>query len=74
MDVGLALLWPQVYENNGPWSRLAYSPDDSYNTRPAFLSGGGGLVSTASDYMRFCLLLANKGRDHWPRAKGEGST
>ena len=26
-----------------------------------FLSGGGGLVSTASDYMRFCLMMLNGG-------------
>jgi CubicO group peptidase (beta-lactamase class C family) len=28
---------------------------------PTFLSGGGGLVSTARDYMRFCQMLLNKG-------------
>ena len=28
---------------------------------PKFLSAGGGLVSTAADYMRFCLMLSNKG-------------
>lgn len=28
----------------------------------AFLSGGGGLVSTARDYMRFCQMLLNKGK------------
>ena len=28
---------------------------------PTFFSGGGGLVSTASDYMRFCQMLLNKG-------------
>jgi CubicO group peptidase (beta-lactamase class C family) len=33
-----------------------------YAKMPAFLSGGGGLVSTAGDYMRFCLMLLNKGR------------
>ncbi|HNY78203.1 MAG: serine hydrolase domain-containing protein [Sedimentisphaerales bacterium] len=27
----------------------------------AFLSGGGGLVSTARDYLRFCQMLLNKG-------------
>ena len=27
-----------------------------------FLSGGGGLVSTARDYMRFCQMLLNKGK------------
>ncbi len=29
---------------------------------PSFLSGGGGLVSTARDYMRFCQMLLNKGK------------
>ncbi len=28
---------------------------------PVLLSGGGGLVSTARDYMRFCQMLLNKG-------------
>ena len=28
---------------------------------PKFLSGGGGLTSTARDYMRFCQMLLNKG-------------
>ncbi|MFN8474595.1 MAG: serine hydrolase domain-containing protein [Anaerolineae bacterium] len=28
---------------------------------PALLSGGGGLVSTAADYLRFCQMLLNKG-------------
>lgn len=29
---------------------------------PAFPSGGGGLVSTADDYLAFCEMLRNKGR------------
>ncbi|NLF33055.1 MAG: beta-lactamase family protein, partial [Planctomycetes bacterium] len=29
--------------------------------KPAFLSGGGGLVSTTSDYLRFSLMLLNGG-------------
>jgi len=29
--------------------------------RPNFLSGGGGMVSTATDYARFCQMLANGG-------------
>ena len=29
--------------------------------RPNFMSGGGGLVSTANDYARFCLMLYNGG-------------
>ena len=32
-----------------------------FDKRPKFLSGGGGLCSTATDYMRFCLMLMNKG-------------
>ncbi len=37
-----------------------YSPT-SFIEPPKFLSAGGGLVSTASDFMRFCLMLSNKG-------------
>jgi CubicO group peptidase (beta-lactamase class C family) len=29
---------------------------------PTFLSGGGGLVSTAGDYLRFCRMLLGNGR------------
>ena len=32
-----------------------------YRTHPAFLSGGGGLVSTAADYLRFCHMLVGGG-------------
>jgi len=32
-----------------------------FEKRPKFLCGGGGLVSTAADYMRFCLMLSGKG-------------
>lgn len=34
----------------------------TFEKPPKFLSGGGGLVSTASDYMRFCLMLTGKGK------------
>jgi CubicO group peptidase (beta-lactamase class C family) len=33
----------------------------SYLSAPTFFSGGGGLVSTASDYLRFALALLNGG-------------
>lgn len=33
----------------------------TYAAPPALESGGGGLVSTAADYMRFCRMLLNKG-------------
>lgn len=32
-----------------------------YSKKPALLSGGGGLVSTAADYFRFCQMLLNGG-------------
>jgi len=33
----------------------------SYLTAPSFISGGGGLVSTAHDYLQFARMLANGG-------------
>jgi CubicO group peptidase (beta-lactamase class C family) len=33
----------------------------AYATPPALESGGGGLVSTAHDYMRFCRMMLNGG-------------
>ena len=30
--------------------------------KPLFLTGGHGLVSTVSDYMRFCQMMLNKGK------------
>ena len=32
-----------------------------YRTQPKLFSGGGGLVSTAGDYLRFCRMLLNGG-------------
>ena len=36
--------------------------DFDYVGRPAFLSGGGGLVSTGRDYMRFLMMIASGGK------------
>lgn len=33
----------------------------SFIQKPRFLSAGGGLVSTAADFARFCLMLTGKG-------------
>ncbi len=33
----------------------------SFTKKPKFLSAGGGLVSTAADFARFCLMLSDKG-------------
>ncbi|MBI1373495.1 MAG: serine hydrolase [Phycisphaera sp.] len=35
--------------------------NEKYHSKPPVLSGGGGLVGTASDYMRFLLMIANGG-------------
>jgi CubicO group peptidase (beta-lactamase class C family) len=42
----------------------------SYATHPSFLSGGGGLVSTAADYLRFCHMLLNGGELDGARVLG----
>lgn len=34
---------------------------EAAHRRPTFLSGGGGLVSTAADYLRFCEMLRRGG-------------
>jgi CubicO group peptidase (beta-lactamase class C family) len=34
----------------------------TYLQAPTFLSGGGGLASTAGDYLRFCQMLLGNGR------------
>jgi CubicO group peptidase (beta-lactamase class C family) len=40
------------------------------HSRPAFLSGGGGLVSTAGDYLRFCEMLRRGGSHDGGRLLG----
>ncbi|MYH51547.1 MAG: PQQ-dependent dehydrogenase, methanol/ethanol family [Gemmatimonadetes bacterium] len=51
-----------MYSQTPGGLRMADSPTDgSYTRTPAWLSGGGGLVSTASDYLRFCLMLLGGG-------------
>src|SRR5215475_3555145 len=47
---GLASMYPA-----SDWSVLCAGPS------PALFSGGGGLVSTAPDYLRFCQMLLNGG-------------
>jgi CubicO group peptidase (beta-lactamase class C family) len=41
--------------------KLSKHPASDYTKPPVLPSGGGGLVSTASDYMRFCQMLLNGG-------------
>ncbi len=43
--------------------QMTDSPTDGQYTRPpAWLSGGGGLTSTASDYLRFAQMLLDEGQ------------
>lgn len=50
------------YERDGDSFRLIDKPSESsYLRLPKLPSGGGGLISTASDYLRFAQMLLNKG-------------
>jgi CubicO group peptidase (beta-lactamase class C family) len=44
-----------------PMLRTDPASTSTYLSHPAYLSGGGGLVATAADYLRFCTMLLNKG-------------
>ena len=50
----------RIYTPNAE-GKLTSPPNGQYLKKPNFLSGGGGLVSTAMDYMRFAQMLANGG-------------
>ncbi|HVR31038.1 MAG TPA: serine hydrolase domain-containing protein [Thermoanaerobaculia bacterium] len=41
--------------------KLVSQGRDEFSTPPKFFSGGGGMVSTAMDYLRFCQMLLNGG-------------
>ena len=67
-DTGFSVSPAQVdrfaanYERDGAGFRLVDSPRESvYLPQPKLFSGGGGLVSAASDYLRFSQMLLNKG-------------
>lgn len=44
------------------WGALVFSPGVPYAATRTYFSGGGGLSSTAQDYLRFCQMLLNGGR------------
>jgi CubicO group peptidase (beta-lactamase class C family) len=48
-------------KNGGGLQAIDPSQTSRFRLPPKLLSGGGGLVSTAPDYMRFCLMLLNGG-------------
>ena len=46
---------------DGQLSPVDGSKTSQFATKPALLSGGGGLVSTADDYLRFAQMMLNRG-------------
>ncbi len=52
------------YDNDGKLHAVGVREglNHDFAAKPALSSGGGGLVSTAGDYMRFCQMLLNGGQ------------
>jgi CubicO group peptidase (beta-lactamase class C family) len=48
-------------KKDGRLSPVDGSKTSQFATKPALLSGGGGLVSTADDYLRFAQMMLNRG-------------
>ena len=48
-------------DGNGALTPAETQTNSSYLTKPKLLSGGGGLVSTTRDYMRFLQMIAQGG-------------
>jgi CubicO group peptidase (beta-lactamase class C family) len=50
-----------VYRMNTQKNVLEPVPFKQYDAPPAYCGGGGGLVSTADDYLKFARMMMNKG-------------
>jgi CubicO group peptidase (beta-lactamase class C family) len=50
------------YDKDGHFEIVHGGINHDFSAKPALSSGGGGLVSTAADYMRFCQMLLNGGQ------------
>lgn len=50
-----------VYRQNNETGALHVLPFVLHDSAPAFCGGGGGLISTADDYLKFARMLINKG-------------
>jgi len=50
------------YDKDGKFEVLKGGLNHDFSKKPALLSGGGGLVSTAADYLRFCQMLLYGGQ------------
>ena len=54
---------PKVYQRNQDKKLIEVEGAiyDGFKHKIRFLSGGGGLVSTLDDYMKFCVMMLNGG-------------
>jgi CubicO group peptidase (beta-lactamase class C family) len=60
-----------IYDRKQGKMLLEDSPQDSrFVNKVTFFSGGGGLVSTAADYWRFCQMMLNGGTFNGKRLLG----
>jgi CubicO group peptidase (beta-lactamase class C family) len=59
-DTGFYLTKSQGARLARPDSMMMLPPSDP-TAKPAILSGGGGMLSTAGDYARFCQMMLNGG-------------
>lgn len=50
-----------VYRQNNETGALHVLPFAQHKSPPAFCGGGGGLISTADDYLKFARMLLNEG-------------
>jgi CubicO group peptidase (beta-lactamase class C family) len=50
-----------VYRQDQETGALNVLPFAQHDTPPAFCGGGGGLISTADDYLKFARMMMNKG-------------
>ena len=50
------------YDKDGKLEEVHGGLNHDFSKRPALASGGGGLVSTTIDYLRFCQMLLNGGQ------------
>jgi CubicO group peptidase (beta-lactamase class C family) len=50
-----------LYAGDKDGKMITSPPGDTYAAQPTMPSGGGGMVSTAKDYLRFAQMLLNRG-------------
>ena len=61
-DAKLSRFGPVHDKKNGAFYRISAADTSPYRTPPEWESGGGGLVSTISDYAHFCQAVLDGGR------------